>query len=234
MIDFFYKNVKFLTILDINFIYIKIIMMRFKNYKEIIEFLSENSIYLALYKNNKVYLKGLRKKFFSDDVKDEILSNLNIKEKDDIKRINNEINQCKKSKGKKSIKEWTEDERPRERLIKKGAESLTNIQLLAILLRTGTHSKSAQGLGAEIIERYKNLREIDNAPIEELLKIEGLGIAKITQIKAAFEIGRRFIAEEIKMGRKIKKPEDVLLYVKETFYPYLRDEKKEFFLWPFT
>ncbi len=203
--------------------------MAFKDYNETIEFLSDNSIYPAINKNKKIYLIGKKKNLLSDSIESEIINILNIKNEEDVKRVKDEINQNRKSKGKKPIKEWSKEERPRERLIQEGAENLTNIQLLSILLRTGTRSKSAQGLAAQIMGKYKNLREIDKAPVEELLKIEGLGIAKIAQIKAAFEIGRRFIREELKKEVKIRKPEDVILFVKDVFYPYLRDEDKEFF-----
>ncbi len=92
---------------------------------------------------------------------------------------------------KQSIKNWPETERPREKLIKNGAETLSDGELLAILLRVGNKGQSAEALGRELLDKFKGLSGIDRGHIEELLKISGLGIAKSAQIKAAIEIGKR-------------------------------------------
>lgn len=199
------------------------------DYKKAIKILSEKSVYPYMSRKKKIYLRGYKKNLLTKDEKNEIIRSLYIKSEDDIIRIHKEIDESREKSGRKTMKDWPEEERPREMLIKKGAENLTNTQLIAILLRTGTPSKTAQGLASEITGRYKNLRDIEKAPLEELLMIEGLGIAKIAQIKAAFELGRRFVLEEVKKGIKIKRPEDVLRYVKDLLYPYLRDKDKEFF-----
>ncbi len=98
----------------------------------------------------------------------------------------------------KSIKNWPEDERPRERLLRFGANELSMAQLLAIILRTGGKNKSALALARELLGKFKSLKEIEDTTRAELteLKIKGIGEAKIAQIKAAFELGRRLMANE--------------------------------------
>ncbi|HLA49672.1 MAG TPA: DNA repair protein RadC [Thermodesulfovibrionia bacterium] len=95
-----------------------------------------------------------------------------------------------------SIKNWPEDERPRERLLRFGADELSTAQLLAIILRTGGRNKSAIELAREILVKFKNLKEIEDASIAEFSELKGIGAAKIAQIKAAFELGKRLIANE--------------------------------------
>ncbi len=96
----------------------------------------------------------------------------------------------------KSIKNWPEDERPRERLLRFGASELSTAQLLAIILRTGGKNKSAIELARELLIHFDNLKEIEDASIAEFVKLKGIGAAKIAQIKAAFELGRRLITKE--------------------------------------
>lgn len=90
-----------------------------------------------------------------------------------------------------SIKRWPEGERPREKLIQFGAESLTDAELLAILLRVGKAGSSAIDMGRQIIDKLNGISGIDRAHVEDLLKFKGLGLAKTAQIKAAIEIGKR-------------------------------------------
>ena len=96
------------------------------------------------------------------------------------------------------IKNWPVKERPRERLIAEGAERLTDAELLAIILRVGrgTFKKGVLGQNAtdfskELLTEFKGLRGLDRAHIEELLKVPDLNIAKVSQIKATFELGKR-------------------------------------------
>ncbi len=90
-----------------------------------------------------------------------------------------------------SIRTWPEGERPREKLIQHGAESLTDAELLAILLRVGKAGSSAIDMGGQIIDRLNGICGFDRAHVEELLKFKGLGPAKTAQLKAAIEIGKR-------------------------------------------
>lgn len=95
----------------------------------------------------------------------------------------------------KKIKQWPENERPRERLLKYGAESLSDAQLLAIILRTGNKEQGVMELSLSILNKYRSLRNIDCTSIKELSCFKGLGTSKIAQIKAAFELGKRLMAE---------------------------------------
>ncbi len=91
-----------------------------------------------------------------------------------------------------SIKEWARDERPREKLLSKNPISLSDSELLAILISKGTKNKSAIDLSKEILRlaRY-NLNELAKLSVKELMKIKGIGEAKAITISAALELGRR-------------------------------------------
>jgi len=89
------------------------------------------------------------------------------------------------------IRDLPEEERPRERLAKRGPEALSNSELIAILLRTGSAKESAIGLANRLLNRFESLRGIANATVEELSTVSGIGLAKATQLKAAFELGKR-------------------------------------------
>jgi DNA repair protein RadC len=88
-----------------------------------------------------------------------------------------------------TIKDLPCEERPRERLIKFGPEALSNSELLAIILRTGTKSESAINIASRIIGIKEGLRFLNTCTIEELSSIKGIGSAKASQIKASIELG---------------------------------------------
>lgn len=125
----------------------------------------------------------------------------------------------------KSIKEWREDERPRERLIKHGASSLSDAELLAIIIRSGSKGNSAIDIGRHMIERYSNLTGLVSCDFSEFKNFKGLGPAKAVTLAAAFEIGRRFLAEPYEHKNRISQPEDIAKF----YIPRLRGEKTEFF-----
>jgi len=130
--------------------------------------------------------------------------------------------------GKNSINHWPEEERPRERLIKEGAERLSPAQLLAVVLRTGSKGKSALGLAMEILQHYKDLKALSSATVHELCTIKGVGLAKAAQIKAAIEIGKRVSSHPLSKKRRILSSKDVYeVYLHYT--QHLRDLKKEVF-----
>jgi DNA repair protein RadC len=89
------------------------------------------------------------------------------------------------------IKELPVHERPRERLEKLGAEALSDAEVLAILLRTGTRGVSALGLANRILLRFGDLKSLAGASLEQLCQIDGVGPAKAVQVKAAFEMAKR-------------------------------------------
>jgi DNA repair protein RadC len=91
-----------------------------------------------------------------------------------------------------SIKQWSKDDRPREKLLMSGAENLSNSELLAILIHNGTRQKTAVDLAKEILKMGKdNLSELGRLSVNELMKIKGIGEAKAITITAALELGRR-------------------------------------------
>ncbi len=93
---------------------------------------------------------------------------------------------------KHSIKEWPKDDRPREKLLSKSPVSLSDSELLAILINNGTKNKSAVDLAKELLLLGKNnLSELGKLSIKELMKVKGIGEAKAITIAAALELGRR-------------------------------------------
>lgn len=124
-----------------------------------------------------------------------------------------------------SVREWPETERPRERLIKYGAEALSDAQLLAIVLRTGSNGKTVIDTAIELLQNFHGLRGLEEASISELKSLRGIGTAKIAQIKASFEIGKRALRE--KAQEQIFNSAEV---VYNYCFPKLNGLKKEVFI----
>jgi len=124
-----------------------------------------------------------------------------------------------------SIVNWPEEERPREKLLQKGANHLTNAELLAILLRVGVKGKNAVDLARSIIQELGGLRALEQWETEDLSKIHGLSSAKVAQIKAAIELGKRILSEEKKTFGKVYSSQQVYEYL----LPSMRDLKREIF-----
>lgn len=126
-----------------------------------------------------------------------------------------------------SIREWSPDDRPREKLLAQGEQALTTTELLAILLRTGCRGTSAIDLSRQILNRFGSLRNMSHTDRRSWRQFKGLGDAKIAQIRAALELGRRFREEELREERpQIKSSRDVA----ELLLPRMRDLKKEVFI----
>lgn len=96
----------------------------------------------------------------------------------------------------RAITNWPKEDRPRENLLKHGAHTLSNAEILAILIRTGVEGASVVELGCELLCRFKTLRALSACDPAELREIKGLSPAKIAQIKAGVELGRRMMSEE--------------------------------------
>ncbi|MBM3150580.1 MAG: hypothetical protein FJZ88_11220, partial [Chloroflexi bacterium] len=125
----------------------------------------------------------------------------------------------------RAIANWPEEDRPREKLLKHGAHTLSNAELLAILIRLGVEGSSAVDLGRELMRKFKTLRAISACDPVELMEIKGLSTAKVAQIKAAVELGRRMMSEERALEGPIRSSSDVADYL----MPLLRDLKYETF-----
>jgi len=122
------------------------------------------------------------------------------------------------------IKSWPRDDRPREKLLKKGSGALSNSELLAILLRTGVEGNSAIDLARQIIVKFGTFRNMSHTDIHQWKEFKGMGPAKIAQIKAALEIGRRFREDEVlSVKQKVVSAQDIVNII----LPQIRDLKTE-------
>ncbi len=125
----------------------------------------------------------------------------------------------------RGISDWPEEDRPREKLLKYGAHTLSNAELLAILIRTGVAGSSAVDLGRDLVLKFKTLRALGACDPAELRGIKGLSTAKIAQIKAAGELGRRMMSEERALEGPIRSSSDVADYL----MPLMLDLRHEVF-----
>jgi len=124
-----------------------------------------------------------------------------------------------------SIKNWPEDERPRERLIKYGEDKLSNAHLLGILIGSGdrTSQKNAVDLSRDLLNIFDDFNKIDQASITELCEVKGIGLAKAAQIKAALEVGKRMSSQS--SGKKEKMTTSRCFV--EHYTPFMKNLKKE-------
>ena len=104
------------------------------------------------------------------------------------------------------IREMPEEERPREKLMSRGAAALTDPELIAILLRTGVRGTNAIEVARELLAKYKSLGGLSRCTVKELAAIRGIGNAKAVQLVAAFGLGQR-LARESFARKKIDSPE---------------------------
>jgi DNA repair protein RadC len=112
-----------------------------------------------------------------------------------------------------AITDWPEDQRPRERLVKHGAQTLSDPELLAVFLRVGVSGKSAVDLGRDMITHFGSLNGLFSANLSQFSKLNGLGPAKYAQLQAVMELARRSIAEELRAGETLSSPQAVRQYL---------------------
>jgi len=126
----------------------------------------------------------------------------------------------------KTIKEWASDDRPREKMLAKGAEALSNAELLAILIGSGTPKKSALELAREMLDLAENsLKKLSAMSIHEIKKLNGIGPAKAVTIAAAIEIARRREGEPDEDEEIVTSSRDA----QKALIPMLRDKQHEEF-----
>src|SRR2546423_13742515 len=104
------------------------------------------------------------------------------------------------------IREMPQDERPREKLLARGPDALTNAELLAILLRTGRRGMNVVEVARELLDRYKSFAELSRCSVKELREIKGIGPAKALERGPAFNRGKRFAQEPLSQ-QKLDSPE---------------------------
>jgi DNA repair protein RadC len=123
-----------------------------------------------------------------------------------------------------SIKHWAKDDRPREKLLLKGPENLSDSELLAILIHNGTKEKSAVDLAKEILKLGKdNLNQLGKLSIKELMKIKGIGEAKAITIAASLELGRRRQGAALMEKSKVSSSNDIAGYLQTALKDHIRE-----------
>ncbi|HEX5607050.1 MAG TPA: DNA repair protein RadC, partial [Candidatus Binatia bacterium] len=126
-----------------------------------------------------------------------------------------------------TIKNWPQADRPREKLLAQGSRVLSEAELLAIILRNGNAStgESAMDHARVLLGQFGGLQGIEAASVGELSAVKGIGPAKVAQIKASLEIGRRMGTRKWETGQPLRSSEDVYRH----FRDHLGDEKRELF-----
>jgi len=115
-----------------------------------------------------------------------------------------------------TIKDWPEDERPRERLLAQGPQVLSDAELVALFLRTGTAGRTALDVGREALARFGGLSGLLAAAPTELTSIPGLGPAKSAQLQAVLELARRSLREDVRRDTALNSPGAVRDYLRLT------------------
>jgi DNA repair protein RadC len=124
-----------------------------------------------------------------------------------------------------AIRDWPIDERPREKLLDKGAAALSDAELLAILLRTGTRGSSALDLARQMLRNFESLRKLIAADRQRFCSEPGLGPARFAELQAAVEIARRQLSETLRAGPSLASPRATRDYLSAR----LRDLEHEVF-----
>lgn len=112
-----------------------------------------------------------------------------------------------------SITDWPAGDRPREKLLQRGAASLSDAELLAIFLRTGVVGKSAVDLARELLTRFSSLTQLFSANEQEFCSVHGMGQAKYVQLQAILEMARRALQEQLQRGDALNSPRAVRDYL---------------------
>ena len=123
----------------------------------------------------------------------------------------------------KSIKEWKDDEKPRERLVLHGAGSLSDAELIAIILGGGTVGKTAIDLARELLDKYSSLSELSKSDFSKFKSISGIGPAKAVTLAAAFELSKRLTKSPTNSGKVFTRTYELVEY----FIPKFRNEVQE-------
>jgi len=112
------------------------------------------------------------------------------------------------------ITDWPPDERPREKMLTRGPQSLSDAELLAIFVRSGVAGRTALDLARDLLRRFGGLRALLAAPCEEFCRTPGLGLVKYAQLQAALEIGRRHLGEVLARGASLGSAREAREYLR--------------------
>ena len=121
------------------------------------------------------------------------------------------------------ITDWPIDERPREKLLQRGPQALSDAELLAIFLRTGVPGKTAVDLARDLLEEHKGLTNLLCADHKLFCASKGLGVAKFAQLQAALEMSRRFLGDNLRRGDALASPEDTRRYLQSRLRTHLQE-----------
>ncbi len=113
-----------------------------------------------------------------------------------------------------TIKQWPEKERPREKLMHLGAQSLSDAELLAILIRNGSAGKSAVGLGRELISEHGGLRQVMDLSAESMCQHKGMGPVTYSLLQACLELGRRYLEQGIRNETSLTSSRETRLFLR--------------------
>ena len=119
-----------------------------------------------------------------------------------------------------TISLWPSAERPREKLVNRGAKALSDAELLAILLRTGVAGSSAVDLARQLLINFGSLRAILNTDAKSFCRVKGLGLAKFVQLQAALEIARRHFSEDLESKDCLTTPAQTMNYLRACLRDY--------------
>jgi DNA repair protein RadC len=115
-----------------------------------------------------------------------------------------------------SIKHWAADDRPREKMIQKGANHLSTVELLAILIHNGTRTRSAIDLSRELLQLSNHsVQQLARMSLSEIQQVKGIGPAKAVTIKAALQLAFEKEKEKMPLGQVIRQSEDMVDYLKQ-------------------
>lgn len=123
------------------------------------------------------------------------------------------------------LKEWPSQEKPREKLLIRGANSLSDAELLAIFLRTGVKGCNVVELSRQLLQKFGSLTSIFQSSQKDFCQIHGLGIAKYVQLQACLEMSKRYLSEELQQGQALTSSEQS----KNFLIAQLKNEQREVF-----
>ncbi|GAA4358369.1 RadC family protein [Kangiella marina] len=128
------------------------------------------------------------------------------------------------------IMEWPQQERPRERLLKQGAASLSDAELLAIFLRTGTKNRNVVDLSRHLLREFGGLRQLLEASLADFTQQPGMGNAKYCQLQASLELSKRYLQQSLQQNQSFSSPDEVKHFLTSLLSHHKREQFVVLFL----